>query len=1024
MTNIAKKDDDKVYVGIDLGSVSVKSAVIGNKNHGNLFQKLCSNSKFFSKSQNGNIGILKSKQILISQYQRVLGEPTKITSEILQELFTHIPPENIGGLRVTGSGGKRISELFNIKFENEFCAVAKGIGTLYPDVKTILEIGGDNSKYLRIEADPSNEMIRIMDYEKNGDCAAGTGSFLDQQALRLLYDIEKVGDIVATADRAASIAGRCSVFAKSDMIHAQQKGFQPPEILKGLCEAVVRNFRGTITKSKEILPRVAFIGGIAANKGVVEAVRTLFELDHDRFFVPKYYAWMGAIGCALLELSSREEKGKQGLQNLKIYPEKSKKNFPTTEPLSMDKVVLLRHLVKPYSFKGKKNKVNTYLGIDIGSVSTNFALIDEEGALIKEIYTRTDARPIEVVDRGLKEIGEGFGDKIHILGVGTTGSGRELIGELIGADSIRDEITAHKTGAMHISEKLIHKRVDTIFDIGGQDSKFISIEDGIVVDFTMNEACAAGTGSFLEEQAERLDIKIKDQFADMALKSKKPLRLGERCTVFMEMDAKSYLQKGAAREDIISGLAYSIAHNYLNRVVRGRKIGEVIYFQGGTAYNDSVTAAFSTLLNKKIFVPPHNGVIGAIGAALLAKEKMAQSHLKTTFRGFDFGSVDYTLRNFTCQGCSNFCNINECNVAGEKTFWGDKCSERYRTKVRSDRKPVIDDLIKLREKLLLERYRSVVNGGPRIGLARSIYFYDQFPFWNAFFEKLGFQVIISDMTDKQIINHGVDASVAEPCFPITVAHGHIRNLLEKDVDYIFQPNILDAETEFPQTQSFLCPWGQTLPFMFINNLSFKACKDRILRPTIHFRAGQKMVQKELREFAARFGISKSRTHKAVRAAYQVQQEFGSKLQHAGKEALEKLEAHNEPGIVLLGRPYNLHDRAINLSVPEKLRKIYGANVIPLEFLPTKFINIYDINENMYWGYGKKILQAAKLVARIPNLHIIYITNFKCGPDSYIKHFIKAALKKPFLLLQFDGHGNDAGIMTRCEAYLDSKGILR
>jgi predicted CoA-substrate-specific enzyme activase len=274
-------------------------------------------------------------------------------------------------------------------------------------------------------------------------------------------------------------------------------------------------------------------------------------------------------------------------------------------------------------------KVEAYLGIDIGSVSTNLVVIDHEGKLLHEIYLRTQGRPIEVVSAGLKEIEEKFGDRLEVRGVGTTGSGRELVGELVGADTVNDEITAHKTGATYVCNQLGMEPVDTIFEIGGQDSKFIRLDKGIVVDFTMNEACAAGTGSFLEEQAEKLGVSIKGEFASLALASKRPARLGERCTVFMERDVTALLLKGAEVGDLCAGLAYSVALNYLNRVVRGRKIGNTIFFQGGTAYNDAVAAAFSLILQKPIIVPPHNGVIGAIGMALIASERMQASGART-----------------------------------------------------------------------------------------------------------------------------------------------------------------------------------------------------------------------------------------------------------------------------------------------------------------------------------------------------------------------------------------------------------
>ncbi len=296
-------------------------------------------------------------------------------------------------------------------------------------------------------------------------------------------------------------------------------------------------------------------------------------------------------------------------------------------------MLLLRDRVRPPQLPVLGAQEEAYLGIDIGSVSTNLVVLNAEGDVLHENYVRTDGRPIEVVRDGLRTIAQTLGDRIRICGVGTTGSGRELIGELVGADTITDEITAHTTGATHVARTLLGEPVDTIFEIGGQDAKFIAIEDGVVVDFAMNEACAAGTGSFLEEQAERLGVSIKEEFARLAFQSRSPVRLGERCTVFMEQDVNAWQQRGAAREDLVAGLAYSVALNYLHRVVRGRRIGRAIYFQGGTAYNDAVAAAFAGILGTRIIVPPHNGVIGAIGMALLAQEKVRGTGRATTFRG-------------------------------------------------------------------------------------------------------------------------------------------------------------------------------------------------------------------------------------------------------------------------------------------------------------------------------------------------------------------------------------------------------
>jgi predicted CoA-substrate-specific enzyme activase len=632
-----------------------------------------------------------------------------------------------------------------------------------------------------------------------------------------------------------------------------------------------------------------------------------------------------------------------------------------------------------------------------------------------------------VVTDGLKELWDEFGDTISIRGVGTTGSGRELIGELVGADTVKDEITAHKTGSTFISRRYFDASVDTIFEIGGQDSKFIGLENGVVTDFAMNDACAAGTGSFLEEQAERLGIRIKGEFAEMALSSDAPVRMGERCTVFMEQDLNNYLYRGARKHDLVAGLAYSVVKNYLNRVVRGRKIGETIYFQGGTAYNDAVAAAFSQVLGRKIIVPPHNGVIGAIGMALLARDKVRATKEATTFRGFDLSKVDYRRREFVCKGCSNYCDMQEILIGDSRTYWGDKCSEKYRKAARTDTVPVIDDLVARRiewlDRLVAETPASGARG--TVGFPRAMYFHERFPFWKAVLTRMGFGVKVSPRTDKAIAREGLERTVAEPCYPIQVAHGHVGALLASGVDFLFLPNVINSETAHTHTASQFCPWGQTLPFVVAAVPKWeKELRQKLLSPTVRFRDGEKHMVEDLFDCFGPLGVSRKEIREGIRDGYREQAKLANFLQVAGAEAIERVEKAGADAIVLLGRPYNLYDRDVNLNIPAKLRDQYGSNVIPIDFLPVDGIDIRDVNDNMFWNHGRKIIAAGKWCRNRPRFHMIYITNFKCGPDSFVRHFVTRASGSPYLTLQFDGHGNDAGYVTRCEAYLDSKGVLR
>ncbi len=1083
------------FVGIDVGSVSAKLAALGQSSSPGLASSsLQMPHSFFPAGI--SVEHRLSAPLFLSHYRRTFGNPAQTVGDLLSEFRAAFPAEQILGIRVTGSGSRLLATTLDATTENEFKAIACAMGQMHPEVRTIFEIGGESSKYLRLASDGNHDTATgsnantfatgITDYSTSGECAAGTGSFLDQQATRLKYRVEEIGPIVAGAKCAARIAGRCSVFAKSDMIHAQQKGYSTDEVLKGLCEAVARNFKSNIVRGKPVTSRVALIGAVAQNNGVVQALAELFHLKDGELYVPEGYAWIGAIGCALLERSAAS----QPILKKTSAPRAWERSLHTNEhnngvaPLSLSNVLLLRdhpEAARTASLPGHGESVSTYLGIDIGSVSTNLALLDEHGKLLHGIYLRTAGRPIEVVQDGLQEIARIFGDRIVVRGVGTTGSGRELIGELVGADTINDEITAHKTGAIFVHQKLVRNcassavadstraqdigDVDTIFEIGGQDSKFISIENGIVVDFAMNEACAAGTGSFLEEQAERLGIQIKDEFAAKALASQAPARLGERCTVFMERDVTAWLQRGTVVSDLAAGLAYSVAINYLNRVVRGRKIGNVIYFQGGTAYNDSVAAAFSQILGKRIIVPPHNGIIGAIGMGLIAQQvtqsKESVHHVRhprgmaiaagagatigsvatlappvtsmSTFRGFDLNRASFQTREFVCKACSNYCDMKEITVDNRKTYWGDKCSDKFRKHARTDRSPVIADLMTLRDSLLrvgyhAPRHRSS-NGTPRIGIPQSMFFYDRFPFWLTYLEAIGLEVELSNATDQRVATLGAELSIAEPCFPVQIAHGHVHSLFRNTddhapVDFVLLPNVMDMEAPDSPTASLLCPWNQTLPFVVRSAPQFEKFADKILAPTLYFRSGHKHIKQQLAECFAHFGVSRRQSDLAADAAFAAQSTFTNRIIEEGAQALATLRATGDPVVLLVGRPYNIYDRSGNCDIPRKLRDLYGVNVLPLDFLPLDERPVDDLHPNMFWNSGRRILEAGRFARENKNVHIIYLTNFKCGPDSFVKHFLREVAGAPFLVLQFDGHGNDAGYLTRCEAYLDSKGLLR
>jgi predicted CoA-substrate-specific enzyme activase len=793
-----------------------------------------------------------------------------------------------------------------------------------------------------------------------------------------------------------------------------------------LCYALARNYKGNLAKGKKLEKPIAFQGGVAANKGVIKAFEDILELKPGELIIPEHFASMGALGTIYYVIDKNITSNFNGLEYLENYLTTITNIGYRLEQLGFKGAPKERHFISfgkgdkggdSASFSREKKRLPIYLGIDVGSISTNVVAIDENNNVIAKRYLMTSGRPIEAVQRGVKEIGDEIGEFVTVAGAGTTGSGRYLTGDFLGADIVRNEITAQATAAA-----VIDKGVDTIFEIGGQDSKYISLENGVVVDFNMNQVCAAGTGSFLEEQAEKLGINIKQEFGNRALECKSPVGLGERCTVFMESDLVHLQQKGASVDELVSGLSYSIVHNYLNRVVCGRRVGNKIFFQGGVAANKGVIAAFEKITGKPIIVPEHHEVTGAIGIAILSKKHMKKANkAQSRFRGFkEVTERKYTINSLICDHCSNNCQIRKVSIEGEKPlYYGNRCS---RWDFNKDEKgsSALPDLFKEREKLLLTTYipdkSKIIKSALTIGIPKALFIYEWYPFWQAFFSELGFKVVLTQNTNKQIIHEGVEGTIAESCFPIKIAHGHFIKLNDMNTDYIFLPSIINTPKDtVKNTHSFLCPYVQTIPYLIKSALKTKA---EVLSPVLHFRWGMKNLSKELYDqIGKKFKKTKKETDKALQVAEEAQRNFKNALQERGREIINNLNPSTK-AIVIISRSYNGCDPGLNLDIPKTLLE-RNAVAIPMDFLPLDSINKIDW-DNMFWKYGQRILAAAGIIRKNPNLNALYITNFGCGPDSFISTLFKKSMgNKPLLQIEIDEHSAPAGVITRCEAYLDS-----
>jgi len=592
------KYSDRYYVGIDAGSVSLNCVAIN-----------------------------ESREIVLEYpYKRHLGKVEEEVQSLIQNLYERLGQDRITTVAFTGNHGQKISQKLGGFYEFETISQVLGSVHIRPDVKTIISMGGHDTALLQVSH--GHDAWELEYFSTNGPCASGTGSFIDQQAQRLATAIyaqdaaisqDQIDQVLSDfvnlglkSQNPANVACRCTVFTKSDMIHLQNKGEKLEDIIYGLHVGNARNYMSTMVSNRTLEKPIIFIGGPSMNELQVRAFKDYVP----NLVVPKFNTAVGALGVALRALQS-EAKCSLKPGGFEAYSQTAALDVPIAPKLELKKTNFLK------DNQAKKRLMSTkepaYLGLDIGSTTTKYALLDEQREIIHKSYVHTQGKPVEVTQKLLKTIRDEMGNHVEIAGMATTGSGRNVAGDFLNVDLIIDEITAHARGAVEIDDS-----VDTIFEIGGQDSKYISIANTYPLDFDMNKVCAAGTGSFLHELANKYGINIVNEFQDIALSSERPIKLAERCTVFMESDLVSYHQKGVEKKDLIAGLCYAIVYNYLNCVVGKRKIGERVMFLGGPSLNKGVVAAFENVLGRGLVVPKHREVLGAYGAAVSVQEKMRQ----------------------------------------------------------------------------------------------------------------------------------------------------------------------------------------------------------------------------------------------------------------------------------------------------------------------------------------------------------------------------------------------------------------
>ncbi|MDR2727493.1 MAG: acyl-CoA dehydratase activase, partial [Chitinispirillales bacterium] len=856
----------------------------------------------------------------------------------------------------------------------------------------------------------------ISSVHSGNKCASGTGEFFLQQIRRMGLTLDEAVEL-AKQGTPHKIAGRCSVFCKSDCTHALNKGEPRANIAAGLCLMMADKIGELIKDIKS--DRSALIGGGSLNTAMVKILKERLDKRGGTLDVPDTAAVFEAYGAALWAVN-----------NECIALPKDRASVIHDAPTSFGRHAPLKNALDLVSFKSMnkdcvKEGDECVMGLDVGSTTTKAVLMRRaDKAVLASIYLRTNGDPIQASRNCYKAVREQVGDtKFEISGLGVTGSGRQIAALHALTDNVINEIIAHATAASYFD-----KEVDTIFEIGGQDAKYTYLTGGVPSDYAMNEACSAGTGSFLEESArESLNI-LTEEIGERALQGTNPPNFTDQCSAFISSDIKTAGQEGIGKDDILSGLVYSVCLNYINRVKGSRPVGKKIFMQGGVCYNKAVPVGMASLMRDQNIVPTRPGLMGAFGVALETANRM---ELKLT-EPAKFDLDELTNReavregSFVCAGgkekCDRKCEISRIRVNDKLYPFGGVCNKYYNMRLQKEVEVDDLDLVAVRQKLLFEKYGvcgEPVNGeleksAKTVGIMRTFLTHAMYPLYSNFFNEMGFKVVLSDKIDPE----GIARIEAAFCLPAELTHGSFLNLLKKKPDYIFLPQVSQINVENPSAYSKACVFVQAEPYYLKATFrhEIEESASTVLSPVLRMDGGYERSQTALIEMAVAMGVSETAAKEAFSKAVSSQHGFDKEMRERGAKALEYLDSHPDIfGLVLFGRPYNSFASDANMGIPHKAAS-RGFIVIPFDMLPAAG---YLTDKKMYWGMGQKIMKAAQFVKERENLFGIFITNFSCGPDSFVLSYFRNMMKsKPSLTLELDQHTADAGIDTRIEAAVD------
>jgi predicted CoA-substrate-specific enzyme activase len=938
-------------IGIDIGSTTIKAVATNKEGH-----------------------------MLYKSYVRHKSDITNALRTLLKQVHDVVENRSFY-VNFTGSAALLFAETIGAQFTQEVMSATIGLRHYADDFDCAIELGGEDAKIIFFDGNNIEQRM-------NGTCAGGTGAFIDQMASLLHVDSSELNEIAKGYQRIYPIASRCGVFAKSDIQPLLNQGANHADIAVSIYQAIVNQTIAGLSQGRRIKGKVAFLGGPLTFASELRK-RFVETLDLKDVFIPENGEVFVAFGASL-NASETSFTMPDLIDKIALYEavNKNKKKktlgqlFKNKEEYSAFLERHNKHVIHETPLSTYKG--NAYLGIDAGSTTTKMVLLSENHEILYYFYSHNQGNPIEMVKKALKELYQSKNDETHIKGSFSTGYGEELIKSAFHLDGSEVETICHYKAASYFLPD-----VEFIIDIGGQDMKCFKVEDGVISSIILNEACSSGCGSFLETFSTSLGYDIKD-FASLALESLEPVDLGSRCTVFMNSGVKQAQAESASPSDISAGLAYSVVKNALYKVIRAtdikRELGSKIIVQGGTFYNNAVLRAFEKEIEMDVIRPNIAGLMGAFGAALLAKEQAVEESSLLSKQQLE--EFSYRTKNATCTICENHCHLTVNIFKDSRYISGNRCERGAGIKTSKQELPNLY----LYKYDRITSYKKDINPSQKtIGIPMVLNMYENTPFWFHFFDTLGYNVVYSDRSNKDLYELGQDSIPSDTaCYPAKLVHGHIENLIQKDVDIIFYPNIpynfLEKEH---QDNQYNCPVVAFYPEVIGGNMD-NLDLSKLHMPYVTLNSKKAFIQTIKKAFNGHLSHPKKDLAKAFDNGMQAFYDFRRDVLEKGEEAIAYALEHNKNLILLAGRPYHI-DPEINHGIPKLLQSL-GCVVVSEDSINTLADQekVHVLNQ---WTYHTRLYDSAKYIANFKNANLIQLISFGCGLDAITSDEVKEILKR-------------------------------